>query len=322
MKSSALEVIKLLSDGRFYSGELIGELLGVSRAAVWKRLQQLEELGLETESVKGKGYRLKQAVSLIDRESFRGFCAANHLPEPVIESITSSTNADLMAKASIEPEAFSMVIAEQQTQGRGRRGRTWVSPFASNLYFSMLASFENGAASLDGLSLLVGLSLQKVLQAYEVDAELKWPNDVLVSNKKIAGILLELSGDPTGLCHVVIGVGVNLNMHSGEGKIDQAWTSLSKECENNLINKTEFTQAFVIQLLEDIKIFTEQGFKAFHKAWSEVDGLKDKEVMVMQGNEVLLGNARGVNEKGELLLETNLGVEVLNGGEVSVRKKM
>ena len=322
MKEVPVELIKLLSDGDYHSGEIVGQALGVSRAAVWKKLKSLESFGIDVESVKGKGYRLIQPVTLFSAEGLDAISERYDLPSVMLSNVIDSTNTQLMSYIQGGGSCHKQILlAEQQTSGRGRRGKHWVSPYASNLYFSMGWNFEQGATSLDGLSLVVGLALQKSIQTFSsISAKVKWPNDLLVDGGKLAGILLEITGDPTGLCHVVIGVGVNLNMGDSKGEIDQPWRSLSK-LTGSIINKTEFVDCFVRQLLEYLQLFSKSGFSAFTEHWAHADALVGHNLMLTQGQNVVFGECCGVNEKGELLLKTSLGVESYNGGEVSVRKR-
>ncbi|MCK5881328.1 MAG: bifunctional biotin--[acetyl-CoA-carboxylase] ligase/biotin operon repressor BirA [Sinobacterium sp.] len=322
MKEIPAELIELLSDGEYHSGEIVGDALGVSRAAVWKKLKGLEAFGVDVESVKGKGYRLSQAVSLFSESGLKKITTDHKLPDAIMFNVTDSTNTQLLARSQNGHDVHEqIVVAEQQTAGRGRRGKTWVSPYAANLYFSMAWDFEQGAAKLDGLSLVVGLALQQsVYEFCGVRSEVKWPNDVLVEGKKLAGILLEISGDPTGLCHVIIGVGVNINMHDGKGEIDQPWQSLAL-LSHSVVDKTEFLSVFVKLLLTYLDRFVNAGFSSFSDQWKAVDALQGQAVMLTQGDQVILGEHEGVSEKGELLIRTALGIEVFNGGEVSVRKQ-
>ncbi len=328
-KELPVDLLALLADGKYHSGEAIGGVLGISRAAVWKRLQSFQEFGLAVESVKGKGYCLANGVRLFDVDALN-----EELPALGIRSIdyhytTDSTNTQLM-KALSEGRADNaqLVIAEQQSAGRGRRGRQWVSPFGENLYLSLNWNFEQGASRLEGLSLVVGMALAKTLISLGYEGvELKWPNDVLVNGKKLAGILLEITGDPNGLCYVVIGVGVNVNMNDGKGAIDQAWTSLKlmkalRGQSIEAVNKTELLICFMRHLTNNLEKFEKHGFAAFTSQWQELDALSNKEVLVYQGEQVISGQCLGVNDQGEIRIKTSFGEEVFNGGEVSIRKSL
>jgi len=220
-----LTLLKLLKDGRFHSGQALGAALGVSRSAVWKQLQQLEvEFGLVIHKVRGRGYQLASPLVLLSELEIAAATPSTSWPVHVYDSI-DSTNAEALRLVGKGVVAPFVVVAERQTAGRGRRGRQWVSPFAENIYYSLLLRIDGGMRQLEGLSLVVGLAVLQALRELGIaGAGLKWPNDVLVDNKKIAGILLELVGDPADVCHVVLGVGINVDMQ-GADLVDQLWTS-------------------------------------------------------------------------------------------------
>lgn len=224
-----LTLLELLKDGRFHSGQALGIALGISRSAVWKQLQHLEaELGLSIHKVRGRGYQLAAPLTLLDPLAIRERAPACDWPVLVLDSI-DSTNAEALRAIERGQAAPFLVLAERQTAGRGRRGRKWASPFAENIYYSLVLRIEGGMRQLEGLSLVVGLAVMQALRELGIPAAgLKWPNDVLVGQKKIAGILLELVGDPADVCHVVLGVGINVNMQMTD-EVDQQWTSMRLE---------------------------------------------------------------------------------------------
>jgi BirA family biotin operon repressor/biotin-[acetyl-CoA-carboxylase] ligase len=217
----------------FVSGQDLADLLGVSRTAVWKQLNKLEELGLEIESVKGKGYRIPGGITLLDEQAVRDTMAVDSLPLLAmldLRDAIGSTNAEAMSQIAAGRGSGYVCTAEQQTAGRGRRGREWVSPYARNLYLSAVWEYEQGAAVLEGMSLAVGVVVARALAACGVPpVQLKWPNDLLYEGAKLGGILLEMTGDPAGACQVVVGIGVNVSMpgKAAEG-IDQSWTDVSR----------------------------------------------------------------------------------------------
>ena len=313
-------LLQLLSDGEFHSGEAIGQVLGVSRAAVWKKLQKFDALGLRLESVKGKGYRLIDVVHSLDAQVITADLA--DVSVAIFDEL-DSTNAELLRRLASGPVASgAVVVAEQQTAGRGRRGREWVSPFAKNIYFSLAWNFSGGAAALDGLSLVVGLSVVEALEALGVQgAALKWPNDVLLDDKKLAGVLLEIAGDATGLCHVVIGVGLNVNMALGEAHgITQAWTSLQQSM-GQVMDRSQVLNALLLRLIANVKRFETEGLAPFAQAWLRYDAFIEKEVAVSLGERQIIGIAKGITDKGLLQLEVNGELQTFNGGEVSLRRR-
>nr|WP_254797682.1 bifunctional biotin--[acetyl-CoA-carboxylase] ligase/biotin operon repressor BirA [Pseudomonas aromaticivorans] len=310
-----MQLLRLLADGRFHSGEELGRLLGISRSAVWKRLRQLQiENGLRLCSVRGKGYRLEQPLSLLSADVL-----AKRLPNVRLrlEERVGSTNAAALGLLSETVPPF-VVMAEAQTAGRGRRGRQWVSPYGENLYFSQLIRIERSVSQLQALSLVVGLAVLRTLrQAGVAGVGLKWPNDLLVGTKKIAGILLELNGDPADICHVVIGIGVNANMLMADG-IDQDWTSIRRET-GRLVDRNELAAALVEALEGCLSLHREQGFAAFHEEWEDSHAWHGCLVRLTNGVREIAGTVLGVTVDGALRLEVDGGEQVYSGGELSLR---
>ena len=311
-----MQLLRMLADGRFHSGEELGLALGVSRSAVWKRLQQLSgEQGIQLHKVRGKGYRLACPLSLLEVERLR-----RALPQQVlhVEERVDSTNAHalrLLLDAGHTPP-FA-VLAEVQSAGRGRRGRQWVSPYGQSLYLSQVIRVEQ-PSQLQALSLVVGLAVLRTLRAAGVPRiGLKWPNDVLASGSKIAGILLELNGDPADVCHVVIGIGINANLQDGEG-IDQAWTSLQREC-GKLVDRT----ALAISLLRELEAILRQhrveGFSSLHAEWEAAHLWQDQDVRLISGVREVTGRVLGVTLDGSLRLCVEGIEQVYSGGELSLR---
>lgn len=315
-------VLSILADGKFHSGQALGKALGVSRSAIWKQIKVIEESGLEVYSVKGRGYRIPGGLDLLDRALIEeGLEPAVHsqLKHIALNLIIPSTNAMAM-DAVYQNGHGSLYLAEQQTAGRGRRGRNWASPFASNLYFSLTWQFNNGAAALEGLSLAVGIALVRGLKQLGVDGvQVKWPNDLLWRGKKLAGVLLEMSGDAAGECFVVIGVGLNVRMPetAAEG-IDQPWTDL-QQALGVAPSRNGLLAALMNQLVPVLEQFSSEGFMPFKEEWQGVNAHRNQQVSLHIGNRQEQGVCRGVDRAGALLLETEGELQAFHGGEVSVR---
>ncbi|OEC32522.1 BirA family transcriptional regulator, biotin operon repressor / biotin-[acetyl-CoA-carboxylase] ligase [Pseudomonas cuatrocienegasensis] len=311
-------LLELLQDGRFHSGEDLGRILGVSRSAVWKQLQVFQgDLGIEVHRVPGKGYRLARPLSLLRSDQL----AAAELPWPLrVMGSVDSTNVQavrLFGDGCAPPFA---VLAERQTAGRGRRGRPWVSPFAENLYYSLLWQVSGGMRQLEGLSLVVGLALVRTLHDMGVGtAGLKWPNDVLVDGRKIAGILLELSGDPEDVCQVVIGVGVNVNMPMTIAReIDQPWISM-RDALGEPVDRNELAIKFSRHLQDYLQRHQSQGFSAFTSEWEQHHLWQGRQVALSSGAQPIVGMVIGVDSSGALRLMVDGGERVFSGGELSLR---
>ena len=313
-----LTLLKLLADGEFHSGQVLGDAMGITRAAVWKQLQQLEaELGIETHKVRGRGYRLAHPLLLLDEDSLRAFGFPPSWSAHILETV-DSTNAQAMRMVGQGAKTPLLVLAEQQTAGRGRRGRKWVSPFGDNLYYSLVLRIDGGMRQLEGLSLLVGLAVMDALHAMGIKgAGLKWPNDVLVGERKIAGILLELIGDPADVCHVVIGVGINANMQAC-AEVDQSWTSMRLE-QGAPVNRNELAGKISQKLEELLARHRLEGFAAFQQDWERAHLWQGREVTLLSGESAIRGVVLGVDRLGALRLNVDGEERSFSGGELSLR---
>ena len=309
-----LTLLKLLKDGRFHSGQALGAALGISRSAVWKQLQRLEaDLNLSIHKVRGRGYQLAAPLELLERDQL----AESPYPVFIHESL-DSTNAEALREISGGAQAPFVILAEQQSAGRGRRGRKWISPFAENIYYSLVLRIDGGMRQLEGLSLIVGLAVLSSLREFgSCDAGLKWPNDVLVGNKKIAGILLELVGDPADVCHVVIGIGINVNMMVASD-VDQSWTSVRLEA-GQTINRNELIVALGRNLQGYLIRHEAEGFAAIQAEWESNHLWQGREVTLIAGTHTVDGVVAGVDQQGALRLNVAGQEKVFSGGELSLR---
>lgn len=310
-------LIALLADGKFHSGEELAKYFNLSRAAIWKQLKKLEsDTGLIIDGVKGKGYRLNAPLSLLNSQQL-----AKEIilwPITVLPSI-NSTNTEcfhLLQLGACPPFA---ITSEQQTAGKGRRGREWISPFGKNIYYSLIMTLKNGAQQLEGLSLTVGLAVLTTLKEIGLKSVgLKWPNDVLVNHKKICGILIEIQGDPADLCNVVIGIGINVNMPYTPSTIDQPWTSLQQEL-GSLIDRNNLLIKLNKSLAHYLAIHAEQGFSYLKNEWQENNLWQNAIVSLSQGDQQIIGKMIGIDNTGALQLLINNEIRYFNAGEVSLR---
>ncbi|MCU1759205.1 bifunctional biotin--[acetyl-CoA-carboxylase] ligase/biotin operon repressor BirA [Pseudomonas sp. 14P_8.1_Bac3] len=313
-----LTLLKLLKDGRFHSGQALGGALGVSRSAVWKQLQLLEaELGLSIHKVRGRGYRLASPLTLLDSVAIAEHASSCNWPILVLDSI-DSTNAEALRAIERGQTAPFLVLAERQTSGRGRRGRKWVSPFAENIYCSLVLRIEGGMRQLEGLSLVVGLAVMQALRVSGVSgAGLKWPNDVLVGQKKIAGILLELVGDPADVCHVVLGVGINVNMQMTE-EVDQQWTSMRLE-SGQAFDRNRLVAQLGQMLQAYLSRHQVEGFSAIQAEWEQNHLWQGRAVSLIAGVNQIDGEVLGIDSQGALRLKVGGVEKIFSGGELSLR---
>ena len=318
-------LLPLLAEGEFRSGQDLADALGVSRTAVWKQVNKLAaETGLAIESVKGRGYRIPGGIELLDAEKVSASLrpeVSGLLSSLVLLESVDSTNAEALRRAEAGAVRGLVCSAEQQTAGRGRRGRHWVSPFASNLYLSVLWDFDEGAAALEGLSLAVGVAAARALESVGLPAVgLKWPNDILHEGAKLGGVLLEMIGDAAGACQVVIGVGLNVRMPTEAAQgIDQQWTDIENLSGGSHPGRNTLLAALLNELLPLAASFESSGFTPWRAPWQALDAFDGAPVVLQTGSRKLAGIARGVDERGALLLETAEGRQPVYGGEITLR---
>lgn len=319
------ELIKILADGKYHSGTELGNQFGVTRAAIGQSIKKIEQnFGLSIFGVKGKGYRLSNALDLLDDNALR-----SHLNKQTLKQVNQceiyfdidSTNHYLNTKSVEGALSGYVVLAEQQSSGQGRRGRSWVSPFGCNIYLSVLWRFQLGPAQLGGLSLFIAVAVVRVLQQLGVeDAGVKWPNDIYWQNKKLAGILLEVRGEASGPSAVVVGVGLNVTMPTEyDNEITQEWVNL----ENILQTKVDRNRlaALLINSLFDVLNNAVENQQSLLNEWQSMDILKNKEVEVLFADKAIQGKALGITKEGALRLLRGNKEIICHSGDVSIRRK-
>ena len=321
------KLLTLLADGKLHSGEELGESLGVTRAAVWKKLKALEELGLQIDSVRGKGYQLSTGIELLNKKDIEASLATDVKQRIGLYTCltTTSTNDLVRDMASSTHHEQYFCLSEYQTCGRGRQGRTWSNPFGSTICLSALWKIGEGMASLEGLSLAVGVAVIKALESCGCyGLKLKWPNDVLwptaSGNEKLAGILLEVQGDPTGDCEVIIGIGINVALSQEQlNDITQPATDLCR-VSGTSVGRNRVVAVLINTLSHMLDSYGQGGFALFRDEWIRHDAFFGQTVTLDTSGKKVSGTAQGINEQGGLLLNTQSGIMVFNGGEVSLRK--
>jgi len=323
---SALEVARRLDAGRAVSGEALAASLGISRAAVWKRIEALRAAGLEILADGGRGYRLARPVEWLDGDRIRAAMSASsraRLARLDIAGEIDSTMLEIARLAADGAPSGSACFAEHQRAGRGRRGRAWASPLGANLYLSLLWRFGGGLGALAGLNLAIGVAVREALDAVGVRrAALKWPNDVVVDGHKIAGVLVEAGGQWYGPCHAVIGVGVNWRMPERAGAgIDQPWTDVAREAGEG-VSRNAGAAALLDALFDRLAEFEHSGLAAIVERWHAHDALRGRAIVVRDAEGDWGGVARAVDASGRLLVDRDGGGRVaIAAGEVSVRAR-
>ncbi|WP_447927665.1 biotin--[acetyl-CoA-carboxylase] ligase [Vreelandella sp. EE27] len=322
-------LMRLLSDGEVHSGEALGQALGVSRAAVWKQLKKLEAMGVELVAVKGRGYRLAHPLEPLEGQQVVAKlpAEARHLLARLfVEDQLPSSNEYLRARFDQGAGHGEVCLVELQTAGRGRRGRVWSTPWGQSLMMSLGWRFEAGVASLEGLSLAVGVVVCQVLERHGVAPKLKWPNDILLAEQgrelgKLAGILIEVTGDAAGPCEAVIGMGMNLSLpESLRESIGQPVAALFDEKPG--LSRNQLAAEVIAGLLAMLAEFEESGFGVWRDAWNARHAYAGLSVRVLQGVGESEAVAGDVDESGNLWVTEDGQPRRLSGGEISVRRRL
>lgn len=310
-----LTLISILADAEFHSGEQLGERLGMSRAAINKHIQTLRDWGVDVFTVPGKGYSLPEPIQLLDEEQISKQIEHGRVTVlPVIDS----TNQYLLDRLS-ELQSGDACVAEYQQAGRGRRGRKWFSPFGSNLYLSMYWRLEQGPAAAIGLSLVIGIVIAEVLQSLGADkVRVKWPNDLYLQDRKLSGILVELTGKTGDAAQIVSGAGINLMMRRVESDVvNQGWISLQEAGIS--IDRNTLAARLIKELRASLQLFEQEGLVPYLKRWEKLDNFINRPVKLIIGDKEIFGISRGIDAQGALLLEQDGVVKPWIGGEISLR---
>lgn len=310
-----LMLISLLADGDFHSGEQLGEKLGMSRAAINKHIQTLRDWGVDVFTIPGKGYSLPEPIQLLDEAFIHSQIDKGSVSVlPVIDS-TNQYLLDRLPNLS----SGDACIAEYQQAGRGRRGRKWFSPFGANLYLSMYWRLEQGPAAAIGLSLVIGIVMAEVLHELGADRVcVKWPNDLYLQDRKLAGILVELTGKTGDAAQIVIGAGINLAMRRvEEDVVNQGWINLQEA--GIKIDRNQLAVRLINELRQALMTFEQEGLASFLNRWEKLDNFIHRPVKLIIGEKEIAGISRGIDEQGALLLEQDGVIKPWIGGEISLR---
>jgi BirA family biotin operon repressor/biotin-[acetyl-CoA-carboxylase] ligase len=304
------------------SGDLLAQETGLTRAAIWKRVQALREAGIAVSGSAGHGYTLEQPLDLLDADAICAAVAAQARAEIASLEVAwslDSTNSELLRRVS--PSAgCAVLLAERQTGGRGRRGRSWTSPLAAHVYLSLSRRFGGGLARLGGLSLMAGVAVAEGLRDLGLtQVGLKWPNDLIVDGRKLGGLLVEGGGEAGGPVRAVIGIGLNVHMPEQQAAlIDQPWLDLAQALPQP-VARNAVVVAVLERLLPALALFDAQGLAPFRPRYAALDALHGQRVVVRQDSGDIVGVAEGIAEDGALRLRTPQGLRDFHAGEVSVR---
>lgn len=304
------------------SGVELAQQLGISRAAIWKRIDYLRQQGLEIEASDTYGYTLMQPTALLDEAVIVGVIDSSLCTQLNSINICFETDSTqiLAFNHTVAEQGIDVWLAEYQRAGQGRRGKIWQSPPMSNIYCSVNRRFSCSMADMSGFSLAAAVMIVDALRAINIEGlSLKWPNDIWLNDKKCAGLLIQLRGESSGPCDVTLGFGINVSMSKQAGQgIDQAWTALSLESDSSF-DRNIIMGNILNSLIHGYKQYELHGFSAFIDRWRDYDGLNGKQISLVLGSRMVEGVAQGVDTDGALLVQQQDGLNRYHSGEVSVR---
>lgn len=309
------------------SGAELARTAGLTRAAVWKQVQALRAAGLPVQAIPGRGYALAGVPDLLDagaiRERLPDACAG-HLATLDVAWTLDSTNSELLRRPA-PAEGAAVLLAERQTGGRGRRGRSWASPLAANVYLSVSRRFSGGLARLPGLSLVAGVATAEALHGLGIDGvRLKWPNDLVVVDddglRKLGGLLVEGGGEAGAPARAVIGLGLNVAMPAvAAGAIEQAWTDLATLAGGRAPGRNDIVAMLLRHWLAAFVQFDAVGLEPFLARHAAFDALAGRRVRVERESGWQEGDALGLAADGALRVRIDGVEQRVHAGEVSVR---
>lgn len=319
------QIINILADGKFHSGENIATELGITRASVWKKIKIAEEeYALDIQAISGKGYRLLGGLDLLNQSQIVEDLLSKSLAEIIDLTVFNkieSTNQYLLDRKNSGTNNFSVCLAEMQTHGRGRRGKEWLSPFAANINLSIGCTLNMPMFKIAGLSIAVGVAVAEALSQLGIESiALKWPNDIHINAKKIAGLLVELKGEAEGPVKTVIGIGLNVKLPKDtQNEIDQPVTDVFSSVSLICPNRNQISVKLIEKVSAAVLEFSSKGLLPFITRWQEYDVYLGQSVVIKNAHNQVEGIYKGIDVDGGFILENNEGITVHNAGEVSMR---
>lgn len=310
MKFKILDLLR--NRNGYVSGEEIGAFLGVSRTAIWKNIIKLKDIGYNIESVSNKGYRLVDDRDIVNEYEI-------NYDNVIFNAEIDSTNNECKRQADKGCKSGLLVTCDNQTAGKGRLGRSWTGDSNKGLYMSMVLRPEIMPSEASQITLVAGIVLRRVIERFtNCTVKIKWPNDIIINGKKVAGILTEMSAEMEKVNYIVLGIGINVNTESYDGELKDKATSMFIETGIKFKRKDVINE-FIQEFLPSYGIFCQSGFNVFVDEYNKNCANVGKEVKTINVKNETQGIAKGVNSKGELVVKTNSGLATVFAGEVSLR---
>lgn len=317
------EILRLLrsADG-YISGQELCNRFGVSRTAVWKAINQLKEAGYEIEAQQNKGYRLMSAPDLMTEAEIKSLMHTEWVAKEVLYFDTiDSTNTKAQELAEKGYPSGTLVVADKQESGKGRRGRSWVSPSGTGIFMTLMIKPDINPNNASMLTLVAALAVAKAITSVTgEEAMIKWPNDIVVNSKKVCGILTEMNAQFDYINHIVVGIGINVHNESFPEEISQMASSLMIEAGGKRFHRAQIIAETMSYFEQYYDTFLKtQDLSALVREYDELLVNRNKSVRVLDPKEPFDGKAMGITPKGELIVDTWESRKLVSSGEVSVR---
>lgn len=317
------EILRLLrsADG-YISGQELCNRFGVSRTAVWKAINQLKEAGYEIEAQQNKGYRLMAAPDLMTEAEIKSLMHTEWAAKEVLYFDTiDSTNTKAQELAEKGYPSGTLVVADKQESGKGRRGRSWVSPSGTGIFMTLMIKPDINPNNASMLTLVAALAVAKAITSVTgEEAMIKWPNDIVVNGKKVCGILTEMNAQFDYINNIVVGVGINVHNESFPEEISQMASSLMIEAGGKRFHRAQIIAETMLYFEQYYDTFLKtQDLSALVREYDELLVNRNKSVRVLDPKEPFDGKAMGITPKGELIVDTWESRKLVSSGEVSVR---
>lgn len=320
MKNEILRLLK--TNDTYISGQQLCGYFKVSRTSVWKVMEQLKKEGYEIEAVRNRGYRLVSSPDVISEAEIKSLLGTEWAGKKVVYyDETDSTNNRAKDSGEKNGAHGTLFIADKQSAGKGRRGRVWESPSGKSIYMTILLRPEITPDKAPMLTLVMGLSAAEGIRKVSgVEAEIKWPNDIVMNKKKVCGILTEMATEMEYVNYVVIGVGINVNQKYFPEEIKETATSLYEET-GNVYRRSELIAAVLERFEKNYETFLEAGdLSGIRKAYDSILVNRGQEVKILEPGNEYTAVAEGINKNGELIVVLPDGRRKnIFAGEVSVR---
>ncbi|HMM68851.1 MAG TPA: biotin--[acetyl-CoA-carboxylase] ligase [Gudongella oleilytica] len=312
---------RLHEEDGFISGEKLSEEFGLSRTAIWKHVNALREDGYEIESVTRRGYRLISSPDIINYDEVKGELTASLIGKKLIHFQSVGSTNDKAKELAVKAEEGTVIVAEEQTSGKGRLGRSWSSPGRKGIYASIILKPDMEPFNAAKLTLLGAAAVALALEDCGIESQIKWPNDIIINGKKAAGILTEMSSELGIVNYIILGIGINVNQSVEElppELMDRA-TSLMIAAGKAIQRKHLLAQ--VLNRLDELYAqFKETGdIDQALDICRERSAVIGKDIIVVQGRKQRPGHAVSINHDGELMVRFDEGLEQVISGEVSIR---